>query len=65
MPMYPKGKYIFFLIIDTFIIANGLSMFIRVLESADSLEQSARYFSASWDTYLFLTRKFFFKLINL
>lgn len=49
--MWPYFEHIVY----TFIIANGLSMFIRVLESADSLEQSARYFSASWDTYLFLT----------
>ncbi|GLV36801.1 cacophony [Carabus blaptoides fortunei] len=42
-------------IVYTFIIGNGLSMFIRVLESADSLEQSARNLCASWDTYLFLS----------
>lgn len=32
-------------------------MFIRVLESADSLEQSAKNLCASWDTYLFLSCK--------
>lgn len=34
-------------------------MFIRVMESSGSLEESARYFCASWDTFLFLSRKFF------
>lgn len=33
----------------------GIAMFVRMLESADSLEQSARNLCASWDTYLFLS----------
>jgi two pore calcium channel protein 1 len=40
---------------DVLIIGNGLAMFIRVLESSVSLEEGAKNFCASWDTYLFLT----------
>lgn len=36
------------------IVANGMAMLLRVLQSADSLEERARHFSSSWDTYLFL-----------
>ncbi|XP_068901999.1 two pore calcium channel protein 1-like isoform X3 [Tenebrio molitor] len=42
-------------IVYVLIIGNGLAMFIRVLESSVSLEEGAKNFCASWDTYLFLT----------
>lgn len=32
-------------------------MFIRIMESAKSLEDLAFKFCASWDTYLFISRK--------
>lgn len=35
-------------------------MFIRVLEDSVSLEDGARLFCASWDSYLFLSCKYFF-----
>lgn len=42
-------------IVYALIIGNGIAMCVRVLESADSLEQSARNLCASWDTYVFLS----------
>ncbi|GJQ79890.1 hypothetical protein Trydic_g18337 [Trypoxylus dichotomus] len=36
------------------IIGNGLAMLARVIQYAGSLEDSARNFIASWDTYLFM-----------
>ncbi|XP_056633174.1 two pore calcium channel protein 1-like isoform X1 [Diorhabda sublineata] len=41
-------------IIYILIIANGIAMFIRIMESSDSLEEGAKLFCGSWDTYLFL-----------
>ncbi|XP_076256245.1 two pore calcium channel protein 1-like isoform X5 [Rhynchophorus ferrugineus] len=40
-------------VIYILIIGNLLAMFLRVLESADDLEQGARLFCASWDSWLF------------
>ncbi|KAJ8933779.1 hypothetical protein NQ314_013815 [Rhamnusium bicolor] len=42
-------------IVYLLIVANGLAMFVRVMESSDSLDESARNFCASWDTFLFLS----------
>lgn len=44
---------------DLLIIANGLAMLIRVMESSDSLQNGARNFSASWDTFLFLSCRYY------
>lgn len=41
-------------IVYVLIIGNGLAMLIRVMEPSDSLEEGAKNFCASWDTYLFL-----------
>lgn len=40
-------------IIYVLILSNGLSMFIRVIQSSVSLEEGAKMFCASWDSFLF------------
>lgn len=40
-------------IVYVLIVSNGIAMLLRVVESAGSLEECARNFSASWDTYVF------------
>ncbi|KAF2897307.1 hypothetical protein ILUMI_08868 [Ignelater luminosus] len=42
-------------IVYVIIIGNGVAMCVRILESAESLEEGAKNFSASWDTCLFLS----------
>ncbi|XP_077289206.1 two pore calcium channel protein 1-like [Arctopsyche grandis] len=41
-------------IVFTLIIGNGVSMLIRITEASGGLQDSARLFCASWDTWLFL-----------
>nr|XP_023012709.1 two pore calcium channel protein 1-like isoform X1 [Leptinotarsa decemlineata] len=41
-------------IVYLLIISNGVAMFIRVVENPGTLQDHARLFCASWDTYLFL-----------
>lgn len=42
---------------DLLIVCNGVAMLARVLEPTPNLEDKAREFCASWDTFLFLARK--------
>ncbi|XP_017772430.1 PREDICTED: two pore calcium channel protein 1-like isoform X2 [Nicrophorus vespilloides] len=51
-------------IVYVLIIGNGVAMFIRIAQSAQSLEESATMFSNSWDTYLFLSIFLFEALIR-
>lgn len=45
-------------VLDVLIVANGIAMFVRVMQATDDLEMSARLFCASWDTFLFLSCKY-------
>ncbi|XP_018323604.1 two pore calcium channel protein 1-like isoform X2 [Agrilus planipennis] len=49
--VWPYFEYIVYLSI----IANGIAMFVRVLEPTDSLEDLAINFCTSWDAYLFFS----------
>ncbi|XP_065173158.1 two pore channel protein 1-like isoform X2 [Atheta coriaria] len=52
-------------IVYILILGNGVAMFIRVAQSADSLEESATNFCNSWDTYLFLAIFLFEALLRI
>lgn len=51
---FVQWKY-FEYIVYVLIVGNFIAMIMRILEPADNLEESARNFSASWDTYIFLS----------
>ncbi|XP_030757236.1 two pore calcium channel protein 1-like isoform X2 [Sitophilus oryzae] len=42
-------------VIYALIVGNLMAMFIRIMEASDNLEQGARNFCASWDSWLFYT----------
>lgn len=44
-------------LLDVLIVSNGVAMFIRIMQTTDSLQDSARLFCASWDTYFFISCK--------
>ncbi|CAG9815106.1 unnamed protein product [Phaedon cochleariae] len=41
-------------IVYLLIVSNGLAMLVRVLQDCATLEEGAKNFAASWDSYLFL-----------
>ncbi|KAI5634199.1 ion transport protein domain-containing protein [Phthorimaea operculella] len=58
---WPYFEYVIYALI----VGNGLSMVLRVCETDGDLQDSARLLCASWDTWLFLSRKLEIMLFDL